>query len=52
MLQLKLTLNDVKLVECWNDGELEYRTIFTRRVSLFHYSITPGLQDSRFHQGN
>jgi len=46
MLQLKLTLNDGKLVEYWNDGELEYRIIFTHGVSPFHHSITPILQVS------
>ena len=43
MPQLKLRQNNGKLVECWNDGELEYRIIFPLRVSPFHHSITPML---------
>jgi len=34
------------VLEYWNDGELEYRIIFTHGVSPFHHSITPILQVS------
>jgi hypothetical protein len=44
--QLKFTQNNGQLVECWNDGELEYRIIFTHRVSPYHHSNTPILQVS------
>jgi len=48
MQQLKLTHNSGIILDCWNDGEMEYGIVFTQSVSLFpsfHYSITPILQD-------